>query len=78
MVKEVNIKKPLDKKTLSDHNNNFVKNLLYIYSMESFLFKEINRATRKKDLDKIKFYGPFASALSFIIHCGNGSLTKSK
>ena len=39
--------------------------------MESFIFKEINKASRIKDIDKVKFYGPFASALSFIINCGN-------
>ena len=31
----------------------------------------MNKATREKDKEKIKFYGPFASALSFIVHCGN-------
>ena len=41
--------------------------------MESFIFRELNKASRRKDVDKIKFYGPFASALSFIIHCGNKS-----
>ena len=71
MVKNIDLKKPLDYKTLSDPTNNFVKTLIYIYSMECFLFKEMNKATRDKDLDKIKFYGPLASALSFVIHCGN-------
>ena len=69
MVKEVDIKKPLDKKILSDHNNNFVKTLLYIYSMESFLFKEINRATREKDLTKLSSMdpSPLHSVSSFIV-----------
>ena len=31
----------------------------------------MNKASRTKDESKIKFYGPFASALGFIIHCGN-------
>lgn len=39
--------------------------------MESFLFSEMNKATREKNKKMIKFYGPFAAALSFIIHCGN-------
>ena len=75
MVKDVDMKKPLDMKILSDPNNKFVKTLIYIYSMETFLFMEMNKATREKDIDKIKFYGPLASALSFIIHCGNKNHT---
>ena len=39
--------------------------------MESFIYKEINKASRAQDETKIKYYGPFASALSFIIHCSN-------
>ena len=73
MVEKVNMRKPLDLKTLSDPNNKFVQTLVYIYSMETFLFKEMNKATRDKNVDKIKSYGPLASALSFIIHCGNKS-----
>ena len=65
------MKKPLTPKILSDPTHNFVKTLVYIYTMETFLYKELNKASRTKDLDKIKFYGPFASALSFAIHCGN-------
>ena len=43
--------------------------------MESFLFNEMNRTTRDKNLEKIKLYRPFASALSFIIHHGNKSFS---
>lgn len=39
--------------------------------MESFIFSELNRASRTKDESKIEFFGAFASALGFIIHCGN-------
>ena len=64
-------KKPLTPKALSNPNNDFVKRLVYIYSMESFVFSEMNRTSRMKDTSKIKFYGAFASALGFIIHSGN-------
>ena len=43
--------------------------------MESFVFSEMNRASRMKDKSKIKFYGPFAAALGFIIHQGNKKQT---
>ena len=66
-----NPNEPLTARILSDSSNIFVKTLIYIYSMESFVFSEMNRASRMKDLSKIKYYGPFASALGFVIHQGN-------
>ena len=39
--------------------------------MESFVFTEMNRTSRMKLVDNIKYYGAFASALGFAIHCGN-------
>ena len=71
MSQTTDFKKPLTPKVLSNSNHEFVKTLLYIYSMESFVFSEMNKASRTKDRSKIKFYGAFASALGFIVHCGN-------
>ena len=71
MVKEIEIKKPLTPTILSNSNHKFVKTLVYIYSMETFIYDEMNKASRNKDNTKIKMYGPLASALSFSIHCGN-------
>lgn len=65
------MEKPLTKKILSNPKHPFVKILLYIYSMQSFVYSEMNKASRSKDRSKIKFYGAYASALGFIIHCGN-------
>ena len=70
---DVDFKKPLTKKILSNPDHKIVKTLVYIYSMESFVFSEMNRASRTKDISKIKYYGALASALGFIIHCGNNS-----
>lgn len=61
---------------MSDPHHEFVKTLVYIYSMESFVFAEMNKASREKDTSKIEFYGPFASALGFIVHCGNYKQTE--
>ena len=66
-----NFHKPLTPAVLSDANHDFVNTLLYIYSMESFIFSDMNLASRSKDTSKIKYFGAFASALGFIIHCGN-------
>ena len=38
----------------------------------------MNKASRTKDTEKIKFYGPLASALSFVVHCGNKKQTDLK
>lgn len=69
-------KKPLTHQILSNPNHSFVKTLVYIYSMDSFIFTEMNKTSRQKDTEKIKFYGPFATALSYIIHCGNKKYSK--
>ena len=35
--------------------------------METFLYSELNATIREKDKSKIKYYGPIAAALSYII-----------
>lgn len=40
---------PLTPKILSDPENNITKLILYIYSMESFIYQELNKASRMKD-----------------------------
>ena len=39
--------------------------------MESFIYADMNRACRNKDVSKIRFYGAFAAALSYIIYTAN-------
>ena len=68
---DADFKKPLTPKILANPNHEFVKTMVYIYSMDSFVYSEMNKTSRMKDTSKIKFYGAFASALGFIIHCGN-------
>lgn len=53
MVKTVEFTQPLTYGILSDPNNEFVKTLIYIYSMESFIFSEMNIASREKLKKKI-------------------------
>ena len=69
-------KKPLNHKILSNPNHDFVKTLVYIDSMQSFIFSEMNKTSRNKDTTKIKYYGAFASVLGYIIHCGNARVNK--
>ena len=65
------LNKPLTAKILSDPNHKITRRILYIYSMECFIYSDMNRACRDKDKSKIKFYGAFAAALSYIIYNAN-------
>ena len=65
------IDKPLKPKVLSNPNHKVTKLLLYIYSMESFIYPDLNKASREKNYDQIKFYGAFAASLSYIIYYAN-------
>ena len=46
--------------------------------MESFIYGELNRACRDKDKSKIKYYGAYAAALSFIIYSANHNRKANK
>ena len=71
LAEGVDFHKALSPKILSDPNNKFVQTIIYIYSMQTFVYDEINNVSRNKNVDKIQMFGPFAAALSYIIHCGN-------
>ena len=45
--------KPLTPKILSNPKHKITKHLLYLYSMESFIYSDMNEACRKKDKSKI-------------------------
>lgn len=51
----------------SDPDHKDVKTCLFIYSMESFLYKRINQISREKDISSIETLGPFAVVLGRII-----------
>ena len=46
--------------------------------MESFIYTDLNRACREKDKSKIKFFGAYAAALSFIINSANQNRVEEK
>ena len=52
---DVEFSKPLTPEILSNPDHPFVKTLIYVYSMESFVFSDMNKASRMKDVSKIKF-----------------------
>ena len=75
---DLDMEKPLTPSVLSNPNHRAVKLIMYIYSMESFVYDDLNRVCRQKDKSKIKFYGAYAAALSFIIHSANQNRDKKK
>ena len=52
---------------LSDPTYPVVALCNFIYQMENFVYKELNRASRFKDTSKIETLGPFAAAMGPII-----------
>ena len=62
---------PLTPAILSDPAHNITKHILYLYSMESFIYGDLNRASREKDKSQIQYYGAYAAALSYIIYFAN-------
>ena len=46
--------------------------------MESFIYQDLNLASREKDKSKIKYYGAFAAALSYIIYFANNKRVDDK
>lgn len=66
-----NLDKPLTQNILSNPDHKITRHLLYIYSMESFVYNSLNQASRDKDRSKIQYYGAYAAALSFIIYSAN-------
>ncbi len=59
--------KPLNFRVLKSYNHSVTKILLYIHSMECFLYRELKRASIEKDKTRIRSLGPYAAALSYII-----------
>ena len=73
-----NLDKPLTTKILSNPNHKITKHIIYLYTMESFIYADMNKACREKDETKIKFYGAFAAALSYIIYFANTKRKSNK
>ena len=71
LAKIGDLDKPLTRKILSDPKNEITKLILYIYSIESFLYADLNQASREKDETKIQYYGAFVASLSCIIYFAN-------
>jgi len=67
------LEKPLKVEVLKDINHKVTQTLLYIHTMQTFIYSELKKASLKKDSSKILSLGPYASVLSFIIENCNKS-----
>ena len=67
---------PLTGKMLHDPNAEIVCALLYIYSMETFVYSTLNTATRDHDESKIMTLGPFAAGLGAVLAGAEGKREK--
>lgn len=63
--------KPLSVAILSNPYHPITKHLLYMYSMESFIYQSLNRASRLHDDSQIIYYGSYSAALSCILYFAN-------
>jgi hypothetical protein len=59
--------KPLTEEILKNFDHPVTQKLLYIYSMETFIYSELKKASLKKDDTRIPTLGPYAAALSYIV-----------
>ena len=59
---------------IRNKNKRIVELMLNIYSMDSFVYQDLNKACRLKDHNYIPYFGPFAAALSLILYFSNSDL----
>ncbi len=52
--------KPLTYEILYDLSHPVTQTLLYIHSMETFIYKDLKKAYLQKDITKVKTLGPYA------------------
>jgi len=52
-------------------NSKLVCFMLFIYSMETFLYSAINKAQTSEDVNKIDSLGPFVKILDLILYKAN-------
>ena len=67
------LNEPLTLEILYDPDHWVTQTLVYIHSMETFIYKDLKKASLEKDITKVKTLGPYASVMGRII---NNSLYK--
>ena len=54
-------------KILKNSSHKITQFLIYIYTQENFIYKELKKASREKNESRIMTLGPYAFAFSFIL-----------
>ena len=63
----VDLDKQIKATDIGNYESNIVCTLLYIYSLETFVYSTLNTAIKDHDTSKIGTLGPLACALSWIL-----------
>ena len=58
---------PLDDEILFDSDHPVTQTLIYIHSMETFIYGDLKKASLNKDINKIKTLGPYARVMGEIL-----------
>jgi hypothetical protein len=61
------LNKPLTEEILLDSDHLVTQTLIYIHSMETFIYKDMKKASLQKDITKVKTLGPYAFVISKIL-----------
>jgi hypothetical protein len=58
---------PLTGEILHNPFHPVTETLIYIHSMETFIYKDLKKASLQKDITKVKTLGPYAYAMAEIL-----------
>ncbi len=66
-TQDFDLNEPLTYKILYNLNHKVTQTLLYIHSMETFIYKDLKKACLQKDITKVKTLGPYAAVMGRIL-----------
>ena len=61
------LNQPLTGEILKDPDHPVTQTLIYIHSMETFIYGDMKKASLNKDITKVKTLGPYASVIGEIL-----------
>ena len=64
---DFDLNKPIVEEILCNPGHPVTHTLIYIYTMETFIYGDLKKASLNKDISKVKTLGPYAFVLSKII-----------
>ena len=58
---------PLSSKILQNPDHPVTQTLIYIHSMETFIYGDLKKASLNKDITKVKTLGPYALVIGTVL-----------